>query len=140
LTIASIRNPWTRLISLYQSLQDEKDPRYFGMGWEQFVLSRQFNSSMTYRLSQHHDYVPPPGCERLRIDRLIPYEKLNYAVACLPFVQPEWIIPKKHASINLGLTFTNIMIKHIQQVYKEDFKRFNYYLECPEDLTCQETS
>ena len=117
LTILSVRNPYTRFLSL-------------------FALFGHRHGCKTP--ADYYAKVEPPVCDELdatyagcvptRVDKIIRLETIQEDFNALPFVGPEVIIPHEAESRDF-VTMTPDIRDFVNETYARDFERFEYQPE-----------
>lgn len=126
---ASIREPYARQISRYLHVKRRSKTAPSQEEFETYTFEKKTPRRSCYDLLHLYDgYEPPKGCVPFKISRFIKMETISEDFHNLPFVTQTIPFPHKNKCEfpNVKLHFTNKMIKHLQEVWAEDFEVFGY--------------
>lgn len=115
LTVLSVRNPYTRLFSMYSFFRERHPVKTI----EEYFPHAQ--PPVTQELN--HDLS---GCAPMRIDQILRVETLQADVNLLPFVGEPITVPHENKSPALFIPMTNQIIDFVNTLYRSDFEAFGY--------------
>jgi hypothetical protein len=132
---ASVRNPYTRMISTYKHVvaaDHHLTQQPTQEGFKDFLHNEYFKS-MWDLLGLSEDYTSPPGCVPFKIDSVIKMETLAQDFNNLPFVKEKLEFPHEHKNWfpHSCITYTPTTAQIVYERYIKDFETFEYPKEHP---------
>lgn len=123
---STVRNPYTLEQSRY--LHDVRH-KYIGPGFDHFVHRLDEGDklpTLTRKLHQEPDYVPPPGCIKYTLNAFVRMEHLDEDFMKLPFYKPSPRFEHLHRSNATAPEYTIQLAQIVRRAYQDDFQTFGY--------------
>jgi hypothetical protein len=124
-TFASVRNPFTRALSLYNFFKEPHETI-----WE-FADRRQSRSVYEWLWPEQRwsDRPIPEGCVPVRLDNFVRLESLSDDFHNLPFVDQEVVFPHYTPSYKTRVAYPPLLQDLVRETCREDFELFGYDIE-----------
>jgi len=124
---ATIRNPYTNIVSHYQLEKRVKKMIFPDVDFEEYVLGRR---------CRHFLFVfKQLDRTNIQVDKFLRTEHLEEDAATLPFVDRRVALQRLHAApTQMNCKFTREMIDHVISIGLREFQLGGYSTECPPNL------
>lgn len=123
---ATIRNPFTLEISRF--MHDVRH-KYIEEDFAAFInqlVEAQDLPTLTRKLHQNTDYIPPLGCVKFRLHGIVRLEHLEEDFSMLPFRKRAFQFEHLHKSHGKRPEYTPELARIVKEAFREDFERFGY--------------
>jgi hypothetical protein len=125
---ATIRNPYTRMVSRY--CHDKRSKLPFTNNFKSYLqhyLPKKHRNCLYYELRRNKDYIPPLGCIPFKINAYVRLEHLEEDFAKLPFIKTKHKFPIINTKQNkCSPKYTNKTASMVRKWLAKDFDYFGY--------------